>query len=72
MEEFTNSIWENFLGSQIQITKTHEKDGSWKKTNTNVNKMGPIQLNIENENLYSGWEASRKNMITDNSSLKDG
>lgn len=52
LDEFKNSMWENFLGSQVQISKLVEADGSSKETNCNVDKMGPIQLRIEEGNLY--------------------
>ena len=32
-DEFNNSIWENFLGSQIQISKVIDPDGTEKITN---------------------------------------
>lgn len=32
-------------------------------TNTNVDKMGPIQLRIEEGNLYQAWEKSRRSDI---------
>jgi len=52
LDSFKNSIWENFLGSQIQISKTIDKDDTFKVTNQNVDKMGPVQLRIEESNLY--------------------
>jgi len=33
LDEFKNSMWENFLGSQVQISKTIDEDGSYKITN---------------------------------------
>ena len=33
LDEFKNSVWENFLGSQIQISKVVDADGSYKVTN---------------------------------------
>jgi len=42
-----------------------EKDGSFKVTNKNVNKMGPINLLIEDENLYNAWENNRRSTIED-------
>jgi len=63
LDEFKNSMWENFLGSQVQISKTVEADGSYKITNQNVDKMGPIQLRIEEDNLYQAWEKSRRSEI---------
>ena len=52
LDEFKNSMWENFLGSQVQYSKTYEADGTFKVTNTNSDKMGPVQLRIEESNLY--------------------
>jgi len=42
LDLFKNSIWENFLGSMIQISKIVEKDGSSMITNRITNKLGPI------------------------------
>lgn len=42
IDQFKNSIWENFLGSQVQISKVIDQDGSYKVTNQNVDKMGPV------------------------------
>ena len=33
IDEFKNSIWENFLGSQIQLSSIVEPDGSYKIIN---------------------------------------
>jgi hypothetical protein len=63
LDEFKNSIWENFLGSQIQISKVVETDGSYKVTNQNVDKMGPVQLRIDEGHLYQAWEKSRMSEI---------
>jgi len=42
LDEFKNSIWENFIGSQVQISKVINTDGAEKITNQNIDKMGPI------------------------------
>jgi hypothetical protein len=42
LDAFKNSIWENFLGSHVQMSKLVEKDGSSKVTNQIVSKLGPI------------------------------
>lgn len=42
LDEFKNSMWENFLGSQVQISEVVEIDGSSKVSNQNVDKMGPV------------------------------
>lgn len=72
IDEFKNSIWENFLGSQVQISKLIEKDGSQKVTNRIVTKMGPIQLSIDNENLYSAWEHNFNSEIKDYEGVSEG
>lgn len=33
IDEFKNSIWENFLGSQVQLSSIVEPDGSYKIIN---------------------------------------
>ena len=63
LDEFKNSMWENFLGSQVQISKLIESDGTYKETNHNVDKMGPVQLRIEEGNLYQAWEKCRRSEI---------
>jgi hypothetical protein len=72
LPEFTNSIRENFLGSQVQISKTYEADGTYKITNQNFDKMGPVQVRIEEGNLYSAWEKSRRSEIDDWEDQKKG
>ena len=42
LDEFKNSMWENFLGSQVQISKTVDADNSYKITHQNVDKIGPV------------------------------
>ena len=42
LDMFKNSIWENFIGSQVQISLLKEADGSIKVTNQNIDKMGPV------------------------------
>ena len=63
LENFENSIWENFLGSQVSLSQINEVDGSQTTTNTNVDKMGPIQLRIEEDNLYQSWDKCRRSLI---------
>ena len=63
IDEFKNSMWENFLGSQVQYSVEEDPDGSYKVTNQNVDKMGPVQLRIEEGNLYHAWEKSRRSEI---------
>lgn len=59
LDEFKNSIWENFQGSQVQLSTIVEPDGSYKVINQNTEKLGPIQLSIQDGNLYQAWESSR-------------
>ena len=42
LETFKNSIWENFIGSQVQLSVLKESDGSSKISNQNIDKMGPV------------------------------
>jgi hypothetical protein len=42
LDQFKNSIWENFLGSQVQVSSIIDPDGSSKVSNQNIDKMGPI------------------------------
>ena len=42
LDQFKNSIWENFLGSQVQVSSVIDPDGSSKVSNQNIDKMGPI------------------------------
>ena len=42
LDDFTNSIWENFLGSQVQLSIVVDADGTETITNENVDKLGPI------------------------------
>ena len=63
LDDFKNSIWENFLGSQVQLSCTVDPDGTETITNQNVDKLGPIQLRIDEANLYQAWERSRRSEI---------
>ena len=65
LDSFKNSIWENFLGSHVQISKIVEKEGNFKITNRLTTKLGPIQLQTEHESLYNAWENSRVSVIKD-------
>ena len=60
LDAFRNSIWENFLGSQIEYVKLIEPDGTHKVTNQNIEKMGPIQLRVKDGSLYQAWDNSRR------------
>ena len=42
LDSFKNSIWENFLGSQVQVSSVVDLDGTSKVQNQNIDKMGPI------------------------------
>lgn len=72
LDQFNNSIWENFLGSQIQISKIVEQDGSKKTVSQNIQNMGIIQLQVKDEKLYESWELGRKNLTKDYAGLKEG
>lgn len=63
LDDFKNSIWENFLGSQVQLSCTVDPDGTETITNQNIDKLGPIQLRIDEGNLYQAWERSRRSEV---------
>ena len=42
LDDFKNSIWENFLGSQVQISTVIDPDGKETIVNQNIDKLGPI------------------------------
>lgn len=52
LDAYKNSIWENFLGSQVQVSSLVDPDGSSKIHNQNIDKMGPIQLRVDEGKLY--------------------
>ena len=49
-----------------------DADGESKITNQNIDKMGPIQLRIEEGTLYSSWEASRRSEVDGFKGDKEG
>ena len=56
----------------MQINKLEEADGTSKVTGKLVNKMGPVQLDLQNENLYNAWEHGRNSEIEGYKGLKEG
>lgn len=72
LSTFSNTVWETFLGSQIQLTKVEDQDGTQRVTSKNITKQGPIQLRAENQNLYNAWEKSRESLIQEHEDLKVG
>ena len=42
LDSFKNSIWENFLGSQVQYSVNIDPDLKETITNQNIDKLGPI------------------------------
>ncbi len=40
-----------------------DADNTYKVTHQNVDKMGPVQLRIGEDNLYQAWEKSRRSEI---------
>jgi len=72
LDSFKNSIWENFLGSQVQVSSVVDLDGTSKVQNQNIDKMGPIQLRIDEGKLYQAWESFRKSEIDGFKGEKEG
>ena len=66
MEDFTNSVHENFFGSHIIVTKLVDKDtGKERILSKHKQTMGPIMLEIENLNLMDAWEDASFNEVED-------
>lgn len=72
LDSFKNSIWENFLGSQVQVSSVVDPDGTSKVQNQNIDKMGPIQLRVDEGKLYPAWESFRKSEIEGYKGEKEG
>ena len=49
-----------------------DQDGTSKIHNQNIDKMGPIQLRVEDGKLYQAWEAFRKSEIEGYQGEKEG
>lgn len=63
-ENYTNTIYENFFGSNIQITKVvNHQTGEEKFISKNSQKMGPVMLNIKNGSLFDDWEDAMRTEI---------
>ena len=54
------------------MSKLYDVDGKCLKiTNKIVSKMGPVQLNLEHQNLYQAWDQSRRSEIEGFQGLTD-
>lgn len=62
----TNSIYENFFGSHITVTKLVNKEsGEEKIISKHLQKMGPVMLDITNGRLMDDWEQSSRTEVSD-------
>lgn len=62
---FTNTIYENFFGSNTTITKLYNKEtGNEKFISKHVQKMGPVILNLKNGRLFEDWEELCRNEVS--------
>jgi hypothetical protein len=62
---FTNTIYENFFGSNTTITKLYNKEtGNEKFVSKHVQKMGPVILNLKNGRLFDDWEELCRNEVS--------
>jgi hypothetical protein len=66
LKDFTNSVHENFFGSNIIVTKLVDKDtGKERILSKHKQTMGPIMLEIENLNLMDAWEDASFSEVAD-------
>mmetsp|Transcript_41259 Transcript_41259/g.62819 ORF Transcript_41259/g.62819 Transcript_41259/m.62819 type:complete len:436 (+) Transcript_41259:878-2185(+) len=72
LDKFKNSLWENFLGSSVEISYLVDADGKRTVVNQNVNKMGPIQLRVSDGNLLNAWEKTLVSEIEDYKGEEEG
>lgn len=70
-EKHTNTIYENFFGSHITVTKLLNKETNQEKViSKHCQKMGPIMLNIDNGRLMDDWEQSSRIEVSDYKAAK--
>ena len=61
-----NTIYENFFGSHITVTKLLNKDTNLEKViSKHCQKMGPVMLDINNGRLMDDWEQSSRTEVSD-------
>lgn len=66
IEAFKNTIYENFFGSHITVTKLRNKDTNVEKIiSKHIQKMGPILLDIDNGHLMDDWEQASRQEVSD-------
>jgi len=65
-ENHNNTIYENFFGSHITVTKLLNKETMLEKViSKHCQKMGPIMVDIENGHLMDDWEQSSRTEVSD-------
>lgn len=70
-DKHTNTIYENFFGSHITVTKLFNKETNQEKViSKHCQKMGPIMLNIDNGRLMDDWEQSSRIEVSDYKAAK--
>ena len=66
ISQFSNSVHENFYGSQVTVTKVLNKDtGAERILSKHKQTMGPIMLEIENLTLMDAWEEASFSEVDD-------
>ena len=64
--QHTNTIYENFFGSHITVTKLLNKETNEEKViSKHCQKMGPIMVDIEYGRLMDDWEQSSRTEVSD-------
>jgi len=66
LNEYTNSIDENFFGEQTTVTKLRSvKSGQEKLISRHKTKLGPIMIKMKNGHLMEDWEEGTTEKIDD-------
>lgn len=66
LNSFLNTIYENFFGSHITVTKLLNKDTNKEQIiSKHCQKMGPIMLDINEGHLMDDWEQASRQEVAD-------
>lgn len=71
VDQYMNTIYENFFGSHTTVTKLRNKDTNEEKViSKHVQKMGPVMLDIDNGRLMDDWEQHCRQIVSDYKAAK--
>ena len=66
MDEYKNTIYENFFGQSIQVTKLVDQQTQKEKIiSSQTLRMGPIMLESKQGRLTEAWEDATRDLVED-------